>query len=53
MIISSYFTIQTDVRKIIIEHLDKAQKKVYVAVAWFTDTIYCGSNSKAWLWKPD
>ena len=39
MNIESYFTKQTDVRKIILEHLDKATKKVFVAVAWFTDTI--------------
>jgi len=39
MNIDSYFTKQTDVRKIIIKHLDNASKKVFVAVAWFTDTI--------------
>jgi hypothetical protein len=39
MNINSYFTRQTDVRKIIIEHLNDATKKVFVAVAWFTDTI--------------
>jgi len=39
MNINSYFTKQTDVRKIILEHLDNATKKVFVAVAWFTDTI--------------
>lgn len=39
MNIDSYFTKQTDVRKIILGHLDKATKKVFVAVAWFTDTI--------------
>jgi hypothetical protein len=39
MNIDSYFTKQTDVRKIIIKHLDSATKKVFVAVAWFTDTI--------------
>ena len=39
MNIDSYFTKQTDVREIILEHLDNATKKVFVAVAWFTDTI--------------
>ncbi len=39
MNIDSYFTKQTDVRKIILEHLDDASKKVLVAVAWFTDTV--------------
>lgn len=39
MNINSYFTKQIDVRKIILEHLDNATKKVFVAVAWFTDTI--------------
>ena len=39
MQIDSYFTKQIDVRKIILEHLDNASSKVFVAVAWFTDTI--------------
>lgn len=39
MNIESYFTKQTDVRKIIRGHLDNATKKVFVAVAWFTDTL--------------
>lgn len=39
MNIESYFTKKVDVRKIILEHLDKATKKVFVAVAWFTDTL--------------
>lgn len=39
MNIESYFTKQTDVRKIILNHLDAATKKVFVAVAWFTDTM--------------
>ncbi len=39
MNIESYFTRQIDVRKIILGHLNKATKKVFVAVAWFTDTI--------------
>lgn len=39
MNIDSYFTKQTDVRKIILGHLDGAAKTVFVAVAWFTDTI--------------
>lgn len=39
MNIESYFTKQIDVRKIILGHLDNATKKVFVAVAWFTDTI--------------
>lgn len=39
MKIDSYFTKQTDVRKIILKHLDVATKKVFVAVAWFTDTV--------------
>ncbi|RFC54053.1 phospholipase D-like domain-containing protein [Brumimicrobium aurantiacum] len=39
MNINTYFTKQIDVRKIILEHLDNANKKVFVAVAWFTDTI--------------
>jgi hypothetical protein len=39
MNINSYFTKQTDVRKIILEHLENASRKVFVAVAWFTDTI--------------
>lgn len=39
MNIESYFTKQIDVRKIILGHLDTATKKVFVAVAWFTDTI--------------
>ncbi|WP_418510955.1 phospholipase D-like domain-containing protein [Corallibacter sp.] len=39
MRIESYFTKQTDVRKIILELLDSASSKVFVAVAWFTDTI--------------
>ena len=38
MNIDSYFTKQTDVREIILEHLDTATKKVCVAVAWFTET---------------
>lgn len=38
MYIESYFTKQSDVREIILEHLDKATKKVCVAVAWFTET---------------
>lgn len=38
MKINSYFTKQTDVRKIIIDHLDSATNKVFIAVAWFTDT---------------
>lgn len=38
MNINSYFTKQTDVRAIILEHLDTATKKVCVAVAWFTET---------------
>src|SRR5690554_1721810 len=38
MVIDSYFTKQTDVRAIILEHLDGATKKVCVAVAWFTET---------------
>jgi hypothetical protein len=39
MQIDSYFTKQIDVRKIILEQLDNATSKVFVAVAWFTDTI--------------
>lgn len=39
MNINSYFTKQTDVRNVILEHLDNANIKVLVAVAWFTDTI--------------
>lgn len=39
MQIDSYFTKQLDVRNIILEHLDHANSKVFVAVAWFTDTI--------------
>jgi len=39
MNIESYFTKQIDVRKIILGHLDNATTKVFVAVAWFTDTI--------------
>ncbi len=38
MRIESYFTKQTDVRKIILELLDSSTNKVLVAVAWFTDT---------------
>lgn len=38
MQIDSYFTQQTDVKSIILEHLDKAESTVFVAVAWFTDT---------------
>jgi hypothetical protein len=38
MSIDSYFTKQTDVRAIILEHLDNANKRVCVAVAWFTET---------------
>ncbi|XMO86751.1 phospholipase D-like domain-containing protein [Algibacter sp. AS12] len=37
MQIDSYFTKQTNVREIILEHLDNASSKVFVAVAWFTD----------------
>jgi len=37
MNINTYFTQQTDVRKLIIEHLEQAKKTVFVAVAWFTD----------------
>ena len=39
MEINSYFTKQTDVKSIILEHLDNATKKVSVAVAWFTDRV--------------
>ena len=39
MNIDSYFTKQIDVRNIILGQLDNANKKVLVAVAWFTDTI--------------
>ena len=39
MNIDSYFTQQTDVKKIILNHLDQATSKVYVAVAWFTDQL--------------
>ncbi|CAL2080244.1 conserved hypothetical protein [Tenacibaculum dicentrarchi] len=39
MQIDSYFTKQIDVRQIIIEQLDNATSKVFIAVAWFTDTI--------------
>lgn len=38
MNIHSYFTKKTDVRGIILEHLDTATKKICVAVAWFTET---------------
>ncbi|ALM22009.1 hypothetical protein AAT17_12595 [Nonlabens sp. MIC269] len=38
MQIDSYFTQQTDVKSIILEHLDNAETTVFVAVAWFTDT---------------
>ncbi|WP_375236317.1 phospholipase D-like domain-containing protein [Winogradskyella sp.] len=38
MNIDSYFTKQTDVREIILGHLDNATKRVCVAVAWFTET---------------
>ena len=38
MQIDSYFTQQTDVKSIILEHLNKAESTVFVAVAWFTDT---------------
>jgi len=38
MKIESYFTRQIDVRSIILKHLDQATKKIFVAVAWFTDT---------------
>ena len=39
MEINSYFTKQSDVREVIITKLSTAQRKVLVAVAWFTDTI--------------
>jgi len=39
MEINSYFTKQTDVKSIILDHLDNATKKVSVAVAWFTDRV--------------
>jgi hypothetical protein len=38
MKIDSYFTQNTDVKSIILEHLDDAESTVFVAVAWFTDT---------------
>lgn len=38
MQIDSYFTQNTDVKSIILDHLDNAEHTVFVAVAWFTDT---------------
>lgn len=39
MRIKSYFTNQGGVKEIILKELSKAENKVIVAVAWFTDTI--------------
>jgi hypothetical protein len=39
MKINTYFTQNSDVRSIILDHLSQAKKHVVVAVAWFTDTV--------------
>jgi hypothetical protein len=39
MQIQTYFTKDKKVKKIILNHLDKAQNHVCVAVAWFTDRV--------------
>lgn len=39
MTIESYFSSKDDLRSIILEQLDSAQRNIFIAVAWFTDTL--------------
>src|SRR5690554_5334822 len=39
MYTNSYFSSNTNLRNIILDRLDLAEHSIFVAVAWFTDTI--------------